>query len=132
QEVHQVVVPVAGRLDISFRLRPLSDVWEAGQYRTLVVPNSEAVITFYGPDVDNSRSGSFEAVRGNASRLESTVSQVINRNELDGLPLAGGDPYSLLLAEPGVTADTATTRGLGFSVNGQRPTASNFLLDGVE
>ena len=33
---------------------------------------------------------------------------------------------------PGVTTDTSTGRGLGLSVNGQRPSASNFLLDGLE
>ena len=31
-----------------------------------------------------------------------------------------------------VTSDGGVSRGLGLSVNGQRPSASNFLLDGVE
>ena len=36
QELEQVDLAVAGRLDFNFRLRPLSDVWEAGQYRSLL------------------------------------------------------------------------------------------------
>ena len=31
-----------------------------------------------------------------------------------------------------MTADNGTARGLGVSVTGQRPSASNYLLDGVE
>ena len=38
----------------------------------------------------------------------------------------------MLVTQPGVTSDAATGRGLGLAVNGQRPSASNFLLDGVE
>ena len=34
--------------------------------------------------------------------------------------------------QAGVTADTTTARGLGLSINGQRPSASNFMLDGLE
>ena len=48
------------------------------------------------------------------------------------LPLAGRDVYSLLLTQPSVASDAGTSRGLGLSVNGQRASSSNFLLDGVE
>src|SRR6185437_117536 len=37
-----------------------------------------------------------------------------------------------LVSLPGVNADNGTARGLGVSVAGQRPSSSNFLLDGVE
>jgi hypothetical protein len=40
--------------------------------------------------------------------------------------------YTTLVLQPGVAAGTADARGLGLAVSGQRPTASNFLLDGVE
>jgi hypothetical protein len=36
------------------------------------------------------------------------------------------------VTQPGVASDGATARGLGLAVNGQRPSASNFLLDGLE
>jgi hypothetical protein len=132
QELRQLELPVAARLDLQFRLRPLSDVWEAGQYRSVFLPNSEAVVTFYGPDVDTSRFGSFEATQGRRGALESTVSEVIDPARIRDLPLAGRDAYTMLVTLPGVTADHATARGLGLSISGQRPSASNFLLDGLE
>ena len=48
------------------------------------------------------------------------------------MPLAGRDVYNMLVTQPGVTSDAATARGLGLSANGQRPSASNFMLDGLE
>lgn len=131
-EVHQLEVRVAGRLDLQFRLRPESDVWQAGQYRSVFLPNSEALLTFYGPDVDTSRTASFAAPRANRGALEASISQVIDPMQISDLPLAGRDVYTTLILQPGVSAGTANARGLGLSVSGQRPTASNFLLDGAE
>jgi len=132
QEIHELQLPVASRLEVSFRLRPLGDVWEAGRYRSVLLPNSELITTFFGPDVDTSRAGLFEATRGSRAALESTVSQIIDPAQVRELPLAGRDVYTMLVAQPGVTADTATARGLGLSIGGQRPSSSNFLLDGLE
>src|SRR5262249_18038669 len=64
--------------------------------------------------------------------LESTLSDVVDTRQLSDLPLAGRDVYAMLVLQPGVTADTGTGRGLGLSVNGQRPSSSNYLLDGLE
>ncbi len=132
QEVQQLDLPVASTLDVNFRLRPLSDVWEAGQYRSVFLPDSDAIVTFYGPDVDTSRFGSFAAARGALGALEASLSRVIDPVAVRELPLAGRDVYTMLVTQPGVTADSATTRGLGLAANGQRPSASNFLLDGLE
>jgi len=132
QELYQVDLPVAGRLDYTFRLRALNDVWEAGQYRSVFQPNSDAIVTFYGPDVDTSRAGSFEATRGARASLESSLSQVIDSTQLRDLPFQGRDVYTMLVTQPGVTADGSTARGLGLAINGQRPSSSNFLLDGLE
>ncbi len=118
--------------DLSFRLRPLSDVWESGQTNSVFLPGSRTIVTFFGPDVDASRTGSFEANKGRRTPLETTVSSVIRASDIADLPLAGRDVYTLLVTQPGVTSDGATTRGLGLAVNGQRPSASNFLLDGLE
>jgi hypothetical protein len=131
-EVHQLDVPVAGRLDFQFRLRPQSDVWQAGQYRSVFLPNSDAILTFYGPDVDTSRSASFTAPRGSKGALEASISQVVDPEQVRYLPLAGRDVFTTLILQPGVAAGTANSRGLGLAVSGQRPTASNFLLDGAE
>ena len=132
QEVQDVELTVAARIDLDFRLRPLNDVWEAGQYNSVFLPGSKTIVTFYGPDVDSTKSGSFEAQKGRSETLESTISEVIDRTELDELPLEGRDVYSMLVTQPGVTSDAGTARGLGLSINGTRPTDSNFLLDGVE
>ncbi|MBZ5604357.1 MAG: carboxypeptidase-like regulatory domain-containing protein [Acidobacteriia bacterium] len=132
QEVQELELPVASRIEIDFQLRPLSDVWEAGQYNSVFLPGAKTIVTFFGPDVDTSRSGSFDAQKGRVGSLEASVSQVIDSAEIENLPLQGRDVYTLLITQPGVTSDAATGRGLGLAVNGQRPSASNFLLDGVE
>lgn len=132
REVQELELPVAGRIELNFPLRPLNDVWEAGQYRSVRLPGSKTIVTFYGPDVDSSRSGSFEAAKGRRGTLESTVSQVIDPLQVRDLPLAGRDVYTMLVTQPGVTADNGTARGLGLSINGQRPSSSNFMLDGLE
>ncbi len=132
QEVQQIELTVAARVELDFRLRPLSDVWESGEYRSVFLPGSKTIVTFFGPDVDPSKTGSFEAQKGRRGALESTVSEVIDSGEINNLPLAGRDVYTMLVTGTGVTSDAATGRGLGLAINGQRPSASNFLLDGVE
>ena len=132
QEVQDLELTVAARIELDFRLRPLSDVWESGEYKSVFLPGQKTIVTFYGPDVDPSKSGTFEAQKGRREPLESTVSQVIDSDEIENLPLEGRDVYSLLVTQPGVTSDSATGRGLGLSVNGQRPSSSNYLLDGLE
>ncbi len=132
QQARALVLPVSARVELNFRLRPLYDVFEAGQFRSWVVPGSQQAIGFYGPDVDTSRTAVFNANRGQATPLETSLSDVISKQLIDNLPLVGRDVYTMLLLEPGVASDTATARGLGFSVSGQRPSSSNYLLDGVE
>lgn len=132
QEVENIELTVAARIDLDFRLRPLSDVWEAGQYNSVFLPGSKTIVTFYGPDVDSTKSGSFDAQKGRSEALQSTISEVIDQGDLNNLPLDGRDVYSLLVTQPGVTSDAGTARGLGLSINGTRPTSSNFMLDGVE
>ena len=132
QEVQELELPVAARLELDFRVRPLSDVWEKGQYKSVFLPGTRTVVTFFGPDVDTSRSGSFDTQKGKLGTLESTVSAVIDSSVLENLPLAGRDVYNMLVTQPGVTSDASTARGLGLSINGQRPSSSNYLLDGLE
>jgi hypothetical protein len=133
QQARALELPVAARVELNFHLRPLYDVWEAGQFRSLVLPGSQQAVGFYGPDVDTSRSVVFNANRGLITPLETSRSDVISSIDIDNLPLSGRDVYTMLLLLPGVTANVAgTDRGLGFSVNGQRPSSSNYLLDGTE
>src|SRR5258708_17471672 len=72
QELQQLDLPVAGRIQIDFKLRPLSDVWEAGQFRSVFLPGSKTIVTFYGPDVDTSRSGTFEGQQGIVGTLDTS------------------------------------------------------------
>ncbi len=132
QELEELELPVAGRIELDFKLRPLSDVWEAGEYQSVFLPGAKTVVAFYGPDVDSSKTGSFDSQGGRVGAMEASVSQVIDSAEINNTPLQGRDVYNMLVTQPGVTSDSATARGLGLSANGQRPSASNFLLDGVE
>ena len=132
QELHSLDLPISARLELEFHLRPQNDVWEARQYQSYLLPESHAVLSFYGPDLDTSRVASFETSHGVIGSLETSVSSVIDSRDLNELPLTGRDAYALLVMLPGVTADTATARGLGFSINGQRPSSANYLLDGLE
>jgi hypothetical protein len=131
QELEQLELPVAGRVQIDFKLRPLSDVWEAGQFRSVFLPGSKTIVTFYGPDVDTSRSGTFEGQQGTRGTLDTSVSYVIDPTQIGDLPLQGRDVYTMLVSLPEVTADQGTARGIGVSVAGARPSSSNYLLDGV-
>jgi hypothetical protein len=132
QELQRLELPVAGAVQLDFRLRPLTDVWESGQYRSVFLPGTKTIVTFYGPDVDSSRSGTFEAQKGERGTLDTSASFVVDPKQIDDLPLQGRDVYTMLVSLPGVAADSGTGRGLGISVTGVRPSSSNYLLDGVE
>ncbi|GEM_PF-1477365 len=67
-----------------------------------------------------------------AEVLEGSLSTVIDEKKITELPYSGRDVYTLLVMQPGVTSDSATGRGLGLAVDGQRPAGTNFLLDGVD
>jgi len=89
QELQQLELAVAGRIQIDFRLRPLSDVWDRASYRSVFLPGSKTIVTFYGPDVDTSRSGTFEAQQGQRGTLDTSVSYVIDPVQIGDLPLRG-------------------------------------------
>ncbi|HTC35659.1 MAG TPA: carboxypeptidase regulatory-like domain-containing protein [Bryobacteraceae bacterium] len=131
REIYDLAVTVAGYLDINFDLRSLRDVWESGYNHSVIFPD-EAVIPFFGPDVAPGYSIELRPDTGTTGQLEPSISEVLDPRLIEQLPLAGRDVYSALVLLPGVTSDTATVRSLGLSDNGQRPTSSDFLLDGVE
>lgn len=132
QEVYGLELFVAARLEVNFAVRKLTDVWKAGIAKGLYQDSTTAIIHYYASDVAQLRSAYLQLVPYQASSLEASVSYVIDPKSVENLPLSGRDIYATLVLQPGVTADSATTRGLGLSANGQRPTSSNFLLDGVE
>ena len=132
QEIYELELGVAAFLDLPFHLRRSDDVWESRLYQNLVLPGSDTILSFYGPDLDLSRTVNVERAQTDTGTLESTISQVVNPQLIQELPLAGRDVYTTLVLEPGVAADTTTARGIGVSVDGQRPSSSHFLLDGLE
>ena len=132
QEVQNLTVGVAGRLDLDFSLRRLDDVWEAGRYRSVRLPETDSMVTFFGPDLDASRTARVTPNSGLPGRLESTISNIIDPKQIRELPFAGRDVYTMLVTEPAVAVDAGTSRGLGISVQGKRVSSSSFLLDGVE
>ena len=132
QEINELELYVAGRLELDFTLRPLGDVWEVGGSRTLVLDDTSALVNFYAADVQNLSSTKVQLVPPKPSSTQPTLSYVIDSRSMENLPLGRRDIYTTLVMQPGVTADNATGRGLGLSINGQRPSSSNFLLDGVE
>ena len=132
QQARAVEVRVASRVELNFRLRPLSDLWESGRSDLFRVPGTTRTLGFYGPDVDSSRLAVFTANAATASPLETSLSDIVDPVPIDDLPLTGRDVYTMLLLLPGVTADTGTARGLGFAVFGQRPSSSDYMLDGAD
>lgn len=58
----------------------------------------------------------------------------ISRQEVHDLPFFSGNPIELVLTQPGVQDGNgfAFTNGMGFSVDGTRPRANNFLVDGQD
>src|SRR3569833_522488 len=131
QELQDLDLPVAGVVNLDFRLRPLNDVWEAGQYRSVFLPGAKTVVTFFGPDLDTSRSGSFSSQNGDRSALDTSQSWGVTPTQIEDLPLQGRAVYAMLISLPNVTSDTSTGRGIGVSVAGARPSSSSYLLDGV-
>jgi hypothetical protein len=132
QEVDELTLGVAESLDLNFSLRPVADLWESAMQGSVKIPSASILLNFYGPDVDPNHWTAFAANTGLAGKLEASLSDSIRPADIRELPLNGNNVYAILLAEPGVTADNATSRSLGIAANGQRPSSSNYLLDGVE
>jgi len=128
----EIRLAVAGSLELNFSLRPLRDLWESEMQSSVVIPQSGTILNFHGPDVDPNHWTAFVPNTGTSGTLEASISDAVSPSDISELPLNGNNIYAILLAEPGVTADAATSRSLGISANGQRPSSSNFLLDGIE
>jgi hypothetical protein len=132
QEVNELQLFVASALRLDFPLRPASDVWDKISKKTYSPPESDVILDYYAADVQRLESAGVRLVPGNTSAMQSTLSYVIDSQAINDLPLNGRDVYTILSTIAGATSDATTARSLGLAVNGQRPSSSNFLLDGVE
>jgi outer membrane receptor protein involved in Fe transport len=59
-----------------------------------------------------------------------TLATTVNETQLRELPTLTRDPYSLISTSANVSDAGAGGRGVGFSINGQRESGTNVLLDG--
>jgi hypothetical protein len=130
-ETGSLWLSVAGHVTLDVPMRPASDIFADKLYTDSVVPNG-GVVEFFTEDLQTRHPTILQVLSGQAGTLQSTLSYTVDRDQLDSLPLASRDTYSLLVTLPGVTNDVASGRGLGLSINGQRVSSSNFLLDGIE
>ena len=132
REVYELELFVASRVDLNIRLQRSTQNTDAGQYASDWLPSTDSIVHTYTADFRTTEAQPMDPLLGRSGTLLSTLSYVIDPRQVTDLPLSGRDIYAMVLALPGVTADNATARGLGLSVNGQRSSSSNFLLDGVE
>jgi len=130
QILRRLDLQVAGRVELNFPLRSFAELKRGGLYGGVSLAGQREIVNFFGPDVGFA--APLQVLDPQYGTLQPSLSYVIESDEINGLPLRGRDAYSLLLTVPGATSDSATARSLGLSINGQRPSSSNFLLDGVE
>jgi hypothetical protein len=131
-EVHGLSLPVSGAIEQPIEMSPLSDLFGQRGLLQLRLGGSTQVLRFYGPDVDVGRVAYQKSAETDVGQFEPSASEVLDPPIVDRLPLPGRDIYSALVLLPGVTSDASSVRSLGLSVNGQRPTSSTFLLDGLD
>lgn len=63
------------------------------------------------------------------------LGESLGRHEIENLPFASFNPEELAMTLPGVQdteANNSFSNGISFSVNGTRPRANNFLIDGQD
>ena len=135
EERSPVELPVAARLELNFAVKggaapPTAPATPAAA--PAGATPSRILALMYGADAAVPQAVMISLPAQATETLVATVSSLIDERKILELPLSGRDVYTLLALQPGVTSDSATSRGLGFSVHGQRVASSNFLLDGVD
>jgi hypothetical protein len=129
--------------DGSYRITSL----QPGHYRIVVRKEGFRMLIRFGVRLDAAQStqldltlpvGSMQetiTVEGDAPLVgggEASVATTIAREQIERLPLGGRGMLSLLELAPGTVATPATRGEPGqFTVNGQRPNANYFTVDGV-
>ena len=130
--IESIELSVGGFVEQEVHLRLLTDLWQRQFARRSYSRDNQSILLFYGPDVDLSRAQLVETAVSLKGDIAPSLSYVAGPSLLERLPLSGRDAYTLIGLLPGVTNDLTTVRGVGVSVNGQRPSSGSFLLDGLE
>ena len=144
QEQTGIELTVGGQVEVNFSLEakagPASTAVAApvaGPAPLAAAPTNSATLrgfiaTVYGQDAEVPAATLIALPVALTEALVGSLSTVIDQRKIVELPYSGRDVYTLLVMQPGVTSDSATGRGLGLAVNGQRVAGTNFLLDGVD
>jgi hypothetical protein len=132
QETNQIELPVSGRMQLDLALRYLAPSGTPDEYSPAFVTGTTAFVHMYTSDLEATRIDLLTVPSGVPGVLESSLSYVVSPAEIERLPLSGRDLYTALALQPGVNSYAGTARGLSLTITGERPTAINFLLDGLE
>jgi len=124
QELYEVEVRVAAQISMNLAMSPKKTLWNDVSEGRVPLADEVSVVHFFAADVEKLDSATIQILTQRTMSMQSTLSYVIDPDQLSGLPLSGHNVYELLLFQPGVTA--------GLSVNGQRSTSATLLLDGLE
>ena len=137
EERSPVELPVASRIELNFALirstgAPAATPSAPAAPRLGENPRNILAI-MYGADAAVPQAVLVRLPVSQIETLIGSISSLIDENKILELPMAlPRDVYTLLVLQPNVSSDNATARGLGFSVNGQQASSSNFFLDGVD
>ena len=132
REIQSLELNVAARLEIDFSLRPLREALQPGDYNSDLLPGAEAILPVIGPDLEAGRSAPVEVTEVQSAIRQPSLSYVVDPRQISEAPLSARNVYALITTLPGVSAAQVTGRGLQITANGQRASASNYLLDGVQ
>ena len=78
-----------------------------------------------------------EVVAGGGVEVNTThqeLSDVVSSKQITDLPTLTRNPYDFVVLSGNIASDPngSTTRGVGYSINGQRASSTNVLLDGAD
>ncbi|MBI3935283.1 MAG: carboxypeptidase regulatory-like domain-containing protein, partial [Acidobacteria bacterium] len=134
EERSPVELPVASRIELNFALVRGAGAAAPQPAAARLGENPRNILAImYGADAAVPQAVLVRLPVSQIETLIGSVSSLIDENKILELPMSlPRDVYTLLVLQPNVSSDNATARGLGFSVNGQQSSSSNFLLDGVD
>src|SRR5258708_6414215 len=87
QEIFDLELSVASRLEVNFALRKLTEVWKAGIQSGLYEDSTTAIVHYYASDVAQLRSAYIQLVPYRSTNLGTTVSYVVDPVSVASLPL---------------------------------------------
>ena len=123
-------VTVSAFLEINFKLRPLSEALDPRGYSS--ARDQSPILPVLGPDLESGRSAPVQTTTVQSLLRQPSLSYVITPREIAQAPLSARNVFAMSITLPGMAVAPVTGRGLQISANGQRASASSYLLDGVE